>query len=399
MNFHQPIERINTDSFKWDDLKRIFGVSDVLPMWVADMDFAAPDSVISALNSRVEHGVFGYTMQSDAYNQAVAHWMKSRHRWSIDKEWIVFCPGVVPALSFIVQAFTEPGDKVAIQTPVYPPFYSVVTDHGRELVQNPLKEQDGYYTMDLEALEQSLDDQVKLFILCSPHNPVGRVWRREELEAVAKLCMERGILMVSDEIHADLVYEEGTHIPFASLSEEIQENCIICTAPSKTFNIAGLNTSNIIIPNDSIRRRFKKTLELYHVNSISTLGSAATQAAYNDGKAWLDEALVYMKANMEYVSQYLGEHIPEIKTRVPEATYLMWLDFRALQMSPDDLEQFLLNKAKLALNKGSAFGKEGEGFMRLNIACSRSLVEEAMKRLDQAVQEWRKEQQQQQQPV
>ncbi|MCM3001750.1 pyridoxal phosphate-dependent aminotransferase [Paenibacillus cellulositrophicus] len=397
MNFHQPIERINTDSFKWDDLKRIFGVSDVLPMWVADMDFAAPDSVISALNSRVEHGVFGYTMQSDAYNQAVAHWMKSRHRWSIDKEWIVFCPGVVPALSFIVQAFTEPGDKVAIQTPVYPPFYSVVTDHGRELVQNPLKEQDGYYTMDLEALEQSLDDQVKLFILCSPHNPVGRVWRREELEAVAKLCMERGILMVSDEIHADLVYEEGTHIPFASLSEEIQENCIICTAPSKTFNIAGLNTSNIIIPNDSIRRRFKKTLELYHVNSISTLGSAATQAAYNDGKAWLDEALVYMKANMEYVSQYLGEHIPEIKTRVPEATYLMWLDFRALQMSPDDLEQFLLNKAKLALNKGSAFGKEGEGFMRLNIACSRSLVEEAMKRLDQAVQEWRKEQQQQQQ--
>ncbi|KAF9127942.1 hypothetical protein BGX30_014533 [Mortierella sp. GBA39] len=292
--------------FKWDDLKRIFGVSDVLPMWVADMDFAAPDSVISALNSRVEHGVFGYTMQSDAYNQAVADWMKSRHRWSIDKEWIVFCPGVVPALSFIVQAFTEPGDKVAIQTPVYPPFYSVVTDHGRELVQNPLKEQDGYYTMDLEALEQSLDDTVKLFILCSPHNPVGRVWRREELEAVAKLCMERGILMVSDEIHADLVYEEGTHIPFASLSEEIQENCII-------------------------------------------------------------------------------------------STYLMWLDFRALQMSPDDLEQFLLNKAKLALNKGSAFGKEGEGFMRLNIACSRSLVEEAMKRLDQAVQEWRKEQQQQQQ--
>lgn len=400
MNFHQPIERTNTDSFKWDDLKRIFGVSDVLPMWVADMDFAAPDSVISALNSRVEHGVFGYTMQSDMYNQAVADWMKSRHRWSIDKEWIVFCPGVVPALSFIVQAFTEPGDKVAIQTPVYPPFYSVVTDHGRELVQNPLKEQDGYYTMDLEALEQSLDDQVKLFILCSPHNPVGRVWRREELEAVAKLCMERGILMVSDEIHADLVYEEGTHIPFASLSEEIQENCIICTAPSKTFNIAGLNTSNIIIPNDSIRRRFKKTLELYHVNSISTLGSAATQAAYNDGKAWLDEALVYMKANMEYVSEYLGEHIPEIKTRVPEATYLMWLDFRALQMSPDDLEQFLLNKAKLALNKGSAFGKEGEGFMRLNIACSRSLVEEAMNRLDQAVQEWRKEQhQQQQQPV
>ncbi|MEC0175760.1 PatB family C-S lyase [Paenibacillus favisporus] len=397
MNFHQPIERINTDSFKWDDLKRIFGVSDVLPMWVADMDFAAPDSVISALNSRAEHGVFGYTMQSDAYNQAVADWMKSRHRWSIDKEWIVFCPGVVPALSFIVQAFTEPGDKVAIQTPVYPPFYSVVTDHGRELVQNPLKEQDGYYTMDLEALEQSLDDQVKLFILCSPHNPVGRVWRREELEAVGKLCMERGILMVSDEIHADLVYEEETHIPFASLSEEIQENCIICTAPSKTFNIAGLNTSNIIIPNDSIRRRFKKTLELYHVNSISSLGSAATQAAYNDGKAWLDEALVYMKANMEYVSQYLGEHIPEIKTRVPEATYLMWLDFRALQMSPDDLEQFLLNKAKLALNKGSAFGKEGEGFMRLNIACSRSLVEEAMKRLDQAVQEWRKEQQQQQQ--
>ncbi|OZB90822.1 MalY/PatB family protein [Paenibacillus sp. XY044] len=399
MNFHTPIERINTDSFKWDDLQRIFGASDVLPMWVADMDFPAPDSVVSALNSRVEHGVFGYTMQSDAYNQAIADWMKSRHGWSIDKEWIAFCPGVVPALSFIVQAFTEPGDKVAIQTPVYPPFYSVVTDHGRELVQNPLIEQDGYYTMDLEALEQSLDDRVKLFILCSPHNPVGRVWRREELEAVAKLCMERGILLVSDEIHADLVYEEGAHTPLANLSEQIKENCIICTAPSKTFNIAGLNTSNIIIPNDSIRRRFKKTLELYHVNSISTLGSAATQAAYTGGKAWLDEALAYMKANMEYVSEYLGEHIPEIKTRVPEATYLMWLDFRALQMSPDDLEQFLLKKAKIALNKGSAFGKDGEGFMRLNIACSRSLVEEAMKRLDQAVQKWRKEQQQHKQTV
>ncbi|MFU1796802.1 MalY/PatB family protein [Paenibacillus azoreducens] len=390
MNFDKPVSRQQTGCDKWDNMKHIFGTSDALPMWVADMDFESPPSVIEALRQRVEHGVFGYTMQTDEYKQSIVDWMKQRHGWEIEPDWIVFCPGVVPALTFAVQAFTRAGDKVVIQPPVYPPFHSVVEDQGRELVLNPLKYENGRYSLDLEGLEQILNNgPIKMLILCSPHNPVGRVWEHEELEALIHLCARHGVLIVSDEIHADLVYAKNTHTPLAKLSGDAARRSIICTAPSKTFNIAGLNTSNIIIPDPDIRSAYQKTLEIYHVGTISALGSAATQAAYTGGGEWLDELLNYLQGNIDYALDYITKHMPEIKAYRPEATYLLWLDFRELGMTKNELSDFLLTKAKLALNKGTAFGVGGEGFMRMNIACPKDMVVEAMNRLDTAMQEWR----------
>lgn len=392
MNFDLAIDRTCTDCQKWDNVPTIFGVPDALPMWVADMDFAAPPAVVKALHQRVEHGVFGYTFPSDSYREAICDWMEKRHNWSIQQEWIQFCPGVVPALSLIVDAFTEPGDQVVIQTPVYPPFYSVVQDHGRELVHNPLlRSEDGDYSMDFEDLEESFSaGKVKMLILCSPHNPVGRVWSRAELERLASLCQQYNVLVVSDEIHADLVFEPGAHTPFAALSEDAAERSIICTAPSKTFNIAGLNTANIIISNAQLRSKFRKILNRYAIGSITPMGAAATEAAYREGGQWLDELLVYIRGNMELVANYAQEHLPELKVVIPEATYLLWIDFRGMGMSHEDLNRFLVQEAKLGLNSGGAFGKEGEGFMRMNLACTRATVQEALSRLHKAVEEWRK---------
>ncbi|KKO54234.1 MalY/PatB family protein [Paenibacillus sp. DMB20] len=391
MNFDLTIDRNRTASLKWDHLRSVFGVEDVLPMWVADMDFAAPPAVVRAMHERVEHGVFGYTLQTDSYRDAIAAWMKKRHGWNVASEWIQFCPGVVPAMHLMVEAFTEPGDQVLIQTPVYPPFYRVVEDHGRELVQNPLKQDaQGNYAIDFEDLERSLSgDRVKMMILCSPHNPVGRVWSREELTRIAELCQRHDVLVISDEIHADLVYGPGAHTPFASLSEDAAQRSFICTAPSKTFNIAGLNTANIIIPNDSNRRKFGMAIERYSLGSITPLGVAATEAAYREGGEWLDALLAYVRGNMEYMRDYLHRYLPEIKMNLPEATYLLWLDFRELGMDDKELNRFLIENAKLGLNSGASFGKNGNGFMRLNAACTRATIEEAMSRLNSAVTAWR----------
>lgn len=391
MNFDLTIDRSCTACHKWDNVPAVFGVPDALPMWVADMDFAAPPAVLEALHRRVEHGVFGYTFPTESYQEAIAEWMQSRHGWSIQKDWIQFCPGVVPALSLIVDAYTEPGDQVVIQTPVYPPFHSVVKDQERELVLNPLiRGEDGDYEMDFEDLEKSLaGGRVKMLILCSPHNPVGRVWRREELERLADLCRQYDVLVVSDEIHADLIFEQGSHTPFAALSDDAASRSIICTAPSKTFNIAGMNTANMIIPNEQLRRTFRKVLNRYHIGSITPLGAVATEAAYREGGPWLDELLVYIRGNMELVANYIREHLPELSVALPEATYLLWIDFRSLGMEHDKLNRFLVEEAKLGLNSGATFGKDGEGFMRMNVACTRATVEEAMSRLHNAIRQWR----------
>ncbi|ANF98108.1 MalY/PatB family protein [Paenibacillus bovis] len=391
--FDHPPERINTNSAKWDQLQKLFGTEDVLPLWVADMDFAAPESVQHALKKSAEHGVVGYSFQSEAYYHALQEWMKNRHGWEIEKDWVVFTPGVVTALNFAVQTFTEHGDQVVIQTPVYPPFYSVVTGHGREVVENPLQQQEnGDYAMDLEQLEQALSgERVKLLILCSPHNPIGRVWSREELERVDALCEKYNVIVVSDEIHGDLVFEPNQHIPYAMLSEQAKNRSIICTAPSKTFNIAGLNTSNVIIPNPELRDAFALKINNFGVGHISQFGAAATEAAYTEGQEWLEQCMQYIRANMEYVQQYITEHLPEVSVNMPEATYLMWMDFRKLGMEQADLVSFLLHKARIALNDGRAFGTAGEGYMRLNVACSRRLLEEAMERLRGALEQWRTE--------
>ncbi|WP_438347240.1 MalY/PatB family protein [Paenibacillus sp. FA6] len=389
MDFNQLTQRNHTASLKWDGIESIFGVKDVLPMWVADMDFMAPPSVLEALQKRIAHGIFGYSLQTDSYYQAIIDWMKRRHQWDIEKDWIVYTPGVVPALSLIVQAFTDPGDKVIIQTPVYPPFYQVVENHGRELIQNPLRLVDGEYTMDLAKLEAQIDDRVKMLILCSPHNPVGRVWTKEELVPLAELCARRNILVISDEIHADLLFDKGSHTPYALLSEEARNQSIICTAPSKSFNIAGLHTSNIIIPNPDIRSKLVEALQKYALGSISPFGLIATEAAYNDGEEWLDECLIYIRGNMEYIIHYIEKHMPELQVKMPEATYLLWIDFRGLGMATDELSSFMLNKARIACNNGIAFGQTAEGFMRMNVGCQREIVEEAMQRLDKAIQDWR----------
>lgn len=392
MNFDLAIDRTCTNCQKWDNVPTVFGVPDALPMWVADMDFAAPPAVVEALHKRVEHGVFGYTFPTESYRGAIADWMKNRHSWTIQQEWIQFCPGVVPALSLIVDAFTEPGDQVVIQTPVYPPFYRVVQEHGRELIHNPLRlSEDGDYSMDFEDLENSFSTgNVKMIILCSPHNPVGRVWSKEELERLASLCQQYDVLVVSDEIHADLVFEQGGHTPFAALSEDAEGRSIICTAPSKTFNIAGLNTANMIIPNAQLRSKFRKILNRYSIGSITPMGAAATEAAYREGEPWLDELLVYIRGNMELVRNYAQEHLPELKVFMPEATYLLWIDFRQMGLSHEELTRFLVHEAKLGLNSGASFGKDGEGFMRMNLACTRATVQEALSRLHQAIEVWRK---------
>ncbi|WP_434752654.1 MalY/PatB family protein [Paenibacillus amylolyticus] len=380
--FDTPIARSSTGSEKWDGLEQIFGVADALPMWVADMDFAAPPSVIEALQSRMGHGIFGYTLRTEAYHAAVTDWMQRRHNWKINADWIVFTPGIVPALSIAVQQFTSPGDAVVIQTPVYPPFYNVVKDQGRELITNPLIEKQGQYSMDLEQLETSLQTgKVKMLILCSPHNPVGRVWSREELEGLASLCLKYNVLIVSDEIHADLVYERGAHTPLSLISEAIADHSIICTAPSKTFNIPGLCTSNIIIPNAELRAHFAQGVTTMGLSSISTMGAVATEAAYNGGENWLDQCLAYIRDNMEYVQQFIADHLPGIQVHLPEATYLLWVDFRGLGLTHAQLSKKLLHEAGLAFNDGVVFGEESAGFMRINVACPRSTVEEAMRRL------------------
>ncbi|MHA0856671.1 MalY/PatB family protein [Paenibacillus sp. CMAA1364] len=389
MNFDQIIQRNETSSMKWDGMEHIFGVKDLLPMWVADMDFLAPPVVLEALQERLAHGIFGYTLQCDSYYQAIMNWMNKRHQWDIEQDWIVYSPGVVPALSLIVQAFTQPDDKVIIQTPVYPPFYQVVKNHGRELIQNPLRLINGTYTMDLDQLESQIDDRVKLLILCSPHNPVGRVWTKEELLPLSELCARHNILVVSDEIHADLLFNKGSHTPYALLSDEAKNQSIICTAPSKSFNIAGLHTSNIIIPNPDIRSTFVETLQRYSLGSITPFGLIATEAAYNDGEEWLDACLAYIRGNMTYIGEYIDKLLPELKVTIPEATYLLWIDFSELGMNAEELDAFMIHEAKIACNSGIAFGADGEGYMRMNVGCPREMIEEAMLRLDGAVQAWR----------
>ncbi|WP_138494667.1 MalY/PatB family protein [Paenibacillus pinistramenti] len=392
--FDTPVNRRNTSAEKWDDLDHIFGSGDVLPMWVADMDFRAPEAVIKALHERAEHGVFGYSFLGDSYREAVAGWMLRRHQWQVDPEAVVHAPGVVPALFHLVGAFTSPGEEVIIQPPVYPPFARVVNNLGRKLLLNPLlRNQEGRYEMDFKQLESLMNGEAgraKMLILCSPHNPVGRVWTRDELSALHELAERYNVLVVSDEIHADLTFSPNVHVPFAALSEQAKEHSIICTAPSKTFNLAALNTSNIIIHNPELRSKFKDQLSTYEAGQAGIFGLTAAEAAYTHGDEWLDECLDYIRSNMEGVLQHITRYknkdgSPLVTAHLPEATYLLWLDFRPLGLTADELSAFMIKEARLGLNSGASFGREGEGFMRMNLACPRSIVDEALQRLNVAM--------------
>ncbi len=384
-NFDESVNREGTDSVKYDLRKNIFGVEDVIPMWVADMDFKAPDFIVNALQKRLDHNIYGYSFRSYKYYQSVVEWFSSRYKWKIQKDWLCFSPGVVPSLNVCIQAFTRPGEGIIIQPPVYFPFITSVESNGRRLIINKLKESEGKWIMDLESLSASIDDNTKMIILCNPHNPVGRAWRPDELRSLAQICLERNIIILSDEIHCDLVLPGFLHTPVASLSEKIADITITCVAPSKTFNLAGLSTSSAIISNPVLRKYFNKKIADMDIGNGNIFGAVASAAAYSEGEEWLNALIDYVQANIDYVTGYFRENIPEIIPVVPEATYMIWLDCRSLGLTGKELQDFFVQKAKVGLVEGSKFGPGGEGFMRMNLATPCHLVEKAMDQIGKSM--------------
>lgn len=384
-NFDEIINRKNTNSVKHDLLKSIFGTEDVIPMWVADMDFKTPDFVIKKIRERAEHEVLGYTFRGDGFYNSVINWLKYKHQWEVKKDWISFSPGVVPALTMAVEALTKPGDKIIVQSPVYFPFYTTIQNTGRQLLNNELKLENGKYYIDFEDLKRQIDSRTKMLLLCSPHNPVGRVWTKEELEHLAKICLENEILIVADEIHSDIIFNGFTHTPMASLSDEIANITISTYAPSKTFNLAGMSSSVLVIPNAKLKTTYDNYLGDLHIQMGNIFGGVALEAAYNDGKDWLKEMINYIEGNTELVRQFAKKHATKMELIEPEATYLLWLDFRKLGLDDNALKQFIIKKAKLGLNHGAMFGAGGEGFQRMNVACPRSVVETALEQLEIAL--------------
>ncbi len=377
-DFDKKVNREHTFSVKYDGRKSYFGTADVIPMWVADMDFETPDFIRKAVISRAKQPIYGYSLRSDSYFDSQINWMEMRHGWQVKKEWIFFSPGIVPALNMIIQAFTEPGDKVLVQPPVYHPFFFAIENNHRELVENPLLYTNGRYEMDFDDLEGKLSRKVKLLLLSNPHNPVGRTWTPTELIRLAKLCVKYRVLVVSDEIHCDLVLPGFRHTPLAMLSPEIAGLCITCVAPSKTFNLAGLATSSVIIQNTNMHRVFGEFLEKLRVTMGNLFGTVASVAAYTNGAGWLDQLLAYLVGNVSFVQDYLEHNIPDVRLVQPQATYLLWLDFNDLKMEPDRLQEFLIKKAGVGFNDGRTFGTGGKGFHRMNVACPKKLVEEAL---------------------
>ncbi len=384
-DFDSVIDRHNTNSMKWDFTDSFFSMKGLLPMWVADMDFRAPGSVIDAVKKVAEHGIFGYSGIPDSYYDALIQWMEHRHRWKIKREWSVFTPGVVPALYMLVRAFTQPGDQVIVQTPVYYPFFSAVQNNNRELLDNPLQLKDGRYFMDLHDLENKLTPRTKMLILCNPHNPIGRVWSEQELYDLGELCLKNNILVVSDEIHEDIVYPGFTHIPFHSISREFADNCVVCTGASKTFNLPGLQVSNTIVSNRDIKERFQKEVQSCGIFSPNIFGIAATEAAYRHGEPWLTALLGYLKKNFAFLKEFAAQRIPGLKVTELQGTYLAWLDFRDCGIPPDKLGTFVREDAGVGLEAGIIFGCKAEGFERMNIACPRSILEEALLKIESAI--------------
>ena len=384
--FDERINRFDTHSVKWDHTEAIFEKEDLLPMWVADMDFRAPQPVIDALTTRIQHGIFGYSMPTEKTKSAIQGWLNRRHNWSIQQDWIVFTPGVVPALSAAVNTYTKKGEKVVIQSPVYYPFRDMVEKSEREVVDNPLVRRNGKYEMDFYDLELKISDpEVKMLLLCNPHNPVGRVWKKEELMKLAELCLAHNVLIVSDDIHFDLIFKGYQHTLISTLSNEIAANTITCIAPSKTFNLAGMQLSTIIIPDEEKREQFNAYMGKLGLFAPSPFGITAVEAAYNHGEEWLEELMDYLQGNLSYLTTFINERLPQIDVIEPEGTYLVWLDFNKLDMSHEDLEQFVQGEARLALDEGYIFGEGGKGFERINIACPRSVLQEGLERLEKAI--------------
>lgn len=386
VDFDTVPNRRGTNCFKYDFAREMGMPEDVLPLWVADMDFPTAPAVLERLHALAEHGIFGYTGVKDAYFSAVHNWYAQRFGWETQRSWLVTTPGVVFAIAIAIRAFTQKEDAILIQQPVYYPFADKVTENDRQLVVNPLILKNGRYEMDFADMERKIvDNHVKMLLLCSPHNPVGRVWTKEELLRVGEICQKHGVLVVSDEIHADFTYAGHTHRVFASVKSEFADFTITCTAPSKTFNLAGLQNSNIFIPNRQLRHAYKKELSACGCGGTNCMGMAACQAAYEAGADWLEQLKQYLAGNLAYVRQFLREKLPDIALIEPEGTYLVWLDLRKLGLTEQQQRQLIVQDAKLWLDTGTLFGQGGEGFERINIACPRATIEQAMQRLERAV--------------
>lgn len=386
VDFDTVPNRRGTNCFKYDFAREMGMPEDVLPLWVADMDFPTAPAVLERLHALAEHGIFGYTGVKDAYFSAVHNWYAQRFGWETQRSWLVTTPGVVFAIAIAIRAFTQKGDAILIQQPVYYPFANKVTENDRQLVVNPLVLRNGRYEMDFADMERKIVDyHVKMLLLCSPHNPVGRVWTKEELLRVGEICQKHGVLVVSDEIHADFTYAGHTHRVFASVKSEFADFTITCTAPSKTFNLAGLQNSNIFIPNRQLRHAYKKELSACGCGGTNCMGMAACQAAYEAGADWLEQLKQYLAGNLAYIRQFLREKLPDIALIEPEGTYLVWLDLRKLGLTEQQQRQLIVQDAKLWLDTGTLFGQGGEGFERINIACPRTTIEQAMQRLEHAV--------------
>lgn len=385
-NFDEVIERKGTGSSKWDLIEEKGYSEDTIPMWVADMDFKTLPDITEALIERAKHPIYGYTKIIDGYLEAVVNWMKTRHDFEIEKEWITTTPGVVTALKIAVQTFTKPGDAVIINKPVYYPFDFSIEDNGRKIIENPTVYKDGHYYIDYEDFEKKIvENDVKMYILCNPYNPIGKVWTKEELKTVGDICKKHQVIVVADEIHQDFVYAGHKHIPFYNVDESYKEFSIICTAPSKTFNLAGLQTSNIIIANEKMREAFEKTKSNDGMMGPNIFGMVACQTAYEKGAEWVDELVAYLTGNIDYMIKFFEENIPQCKVIRPDGLYLVWVDFTALGMDNETLEKFMLEKAHLWLDEGYIFGTGGAGFERFNVACPRAILEKGLNQLAKAI--------------
>ncbi len=380
-DFDQIVIRRNTNSAKWD-----MKDADIIPVWLADMDLVSCQPMVDAIVKRAKHGIFGYSLIPDSFYNAVTHWMKKRHKWPIKKEWIGITPGTVSTINLAIQALTQPGDKVIIQTPAYYPFYSAISNNGCHLLTNNLKFADGKYEIDFEDFKKKAADQrAKIFILCSPHNPVGRVWTRAELTEMGRICLENDIYMICDEIHAEFVYKGYHHTAIATISEAIAQNSIMCYSASKTFNLAGLRLSITIIPNKRIKKLFDNKSEGAAVNRPNTFGIIATEAAFTYGEEWLEQLQIHLKGNLEFLTMFIQDRVPRIKVYQPEGTYFVWLDCRDLGMSVQALESFMLDKVKVWFDQGAIFGEGGNGFVRIVLACPRTILEEVLIRLEKGI--------------
>jgi len=385
-NFDEIIDRRDTGAIKLERCKTLFGTEDLLPLWVADMDFRTPDFILNAIRQRLEHPILGYTMPPKNFYPLTVKWITDHHGWNVKRDWVGFLPGIVPGLAFAVQCLTEVGDEIIVQTPVYYPFFHVIENNNRKLLVNELKEVDGKFVMDFEDLEKKFSENTKLFILCNPHNPGGRVWTKAELEKLATICEKHNITIVSDEVHADMVLPgQQAHTVFSTVSEWAEQHTVTFMAPTKVFNMPGLISSAYIIPNPELRMKFADYLEASEMNAGNIFAYIGAVAAYEHGEEWRLEMLNYVQGNIEFIVDFLKTNIPQVKPMIPEASFLVWLDCREMGMETDELHQFFALKAGIGLNKGTIFGAGGEYHLRLNVACPRSVLEQAMKQLQVAV--------------